>query len=650
MFTEQAKYLKHVVVGASCACAVAATVFGVSGMVATSPLQLAHADQSAEQPQSTSADFRAFTTSIGQGALNDIYTSCKFASYNVFDGVHDAATLDHVSDALTQIKAINTYRESVGLPALRVSPKLMIEAQCDAHYADKVTSHPQQFQLGENLAWTFSTTDGYTLWLAEKADFDALAAKFGGQNLQGADAHNFYTAHKQEIENALKELRTTKPTAQIGHYLNLIDPKYYATGLAVCTYGSTNGWTAASQVFDMETPKLEPGYHVVGHVPESNESNTQTVADFEAQWNAFKEKAQSAAGVQNGQAGEQAGKQDGKQDGKQEKETPHAAPEASKAAAPYFPELSALHGARISGDSYAQTMQAISQAAFKTSDVAILATKNGYWDALSASALAGANKAPLFLCDWENAPQQTIDELKRLQTKTIIVCGGPSVIPEQVISQLKRELPSVTIKRVFGEWADDTAVSIANTIQHADTCFVTTSAHYADALSASSLAYAKQFPIFLTNQNNMLSIKTLEAIHNLGVKHIVIVGGTSAISEDVKAQLASMNQSSKLGAEITRVSGETWYDTSRKIADLSLKNGFSAGRVGITTSWGYTDALCASALCGSLGMPLLLADDTNPKVVAEFLKDNHDAISQVDVFGGDAVVGSFTLRKANISL
>ena len=112
----QAKHLKHMLVGASCACALAATVFGVSGVVGLSPLADAHADQGVEQPQSSTADFRSFITFSGQSALNDIYTTCKFASYNVFDGVNDAATLDHVSDALSQIKAVNAYRASVGLP------------------------------------------------------------------------------------------------------------------------------------------------------------------------------------------------------------------------------------------------------------------------------------------------------------------------------------------------------------------------------------------------------------------------------------------------------------------------------------------------------------------------------------------------------
>lgn len=655
----QAKHLKHMLVGASCACALAATVFGVSGVVGSSSLADAHADQSVEQPQSSTADFRSFTTFIGQSALNDIYTTCKFATYNVFDGVNDAATLDHVSDALSQIKAVNAYRASVGLPELRISAKLMVQAQCDAHYADKNIAHPQQFNVGENLAWTYNTTDGYSLWLGEKADFDTLAAQYGGQNLVGRAAYDFYTAHQQDIEHALNDLRTTKPNAQIGHYLNLINPNYYATGFGVCTYGSTNGWIAASQVFDLQTPKLAPGYHVVGTVPESNESNTQTVADFEAQWNAFKERVQgqleSDAHSQN-DAGESSPAQSDQtdhmntaDDSQNTTSTTNDSP-ATSANAPYFPELSALKGNRISGDSYAQTMQAISQAAYQSADVAILATKNGYWDALSASALAGAHHAPLLLCDWDAAPTQTIDELKRLHVKKVIVCGGTAVVPDNVIAQLNRELPSVTVERVFGNWADDTAVRIAERIQHADTCFVTTSAHYADALSASSLAYAKQFPIFLTNEQNVLSDTTLAAIHRLGVKRIVIVGGTAAVSDNVQAQLTHMNQATQLGADITRVAGETWYDTSRAIADLSLARGFSANRVGITTSWGYTDALCASALCGSLGAPLLLADDTNPKVVAEFLRDNHDTISQVNVFGGDAVVGSFTLHKAHISL
>ena len=291
---------------------------------------------------------------------------------------------------------------------------------------------------------------------------------------------------------------------------------------------------------------------------------------------------------------------------------------------------------RIAGKTALDTMAKIVEQAFPSAENVVLATQYGYWDALSANALAGSLNAPIMLSDFDSLPEQTVAQLKRLQAKTVYICGGTHVISKQVEQQLHQL--GMRVVRYAGSEASDTATKIAlNTETVSDTCFITTSWGYGDSMSVSSYSYAKHAPIFLTNMNGDIDYSTLDAIRAKGFKHIVLVGGTSVISAEVEDLVRS------LGVSVERVWGETQYDTSLAFAKWATQDSKEPLTIGISTGYGFTDALCGAALTGKAGGVMVLADDSMTKQAFSAFKDfvgtHAKQIEDLQIFGGTSVVG-----------
>ena len=291
---------------------------------------------------------------------------------------------------------------------------------------------------------------------------------------------------------------------------------------------------------------------------------------------------------------------------------------------------------RYAGKTALDTMAKIVEQAFPSAENVVLATQYGYWDALSANALAGSLNAPIMLSDFDSLPEQTVAQLKRLQAKTVYICGGTHVISKQVEQQLHQL--GMRVVRYAGSEASDTATKIAlNTETVSDTCFITTSWGYGDSMSVSSYSYAKHAPIFLTNMNGDIDDSTLDAIRAKGFKHIVLVGGTSVISAEVEDLVRS------LGVSVERVWGETQYDTSLAFAKWATQDSKEPLTIGISTGYGFTDALCGAALTGKAGGVMVLADDSMTKQAFSAFKDfvgtHAKQIEDLQIFGGTSVVG-----------
>ena len=288
---------------------------------------------------------------------------------------------------------------------------------------------------------------------------------------------------------------------------------------------------------------------------------------------------------------------------------------------------------RIAGNTAEDTMQQIVQAAFPDPvKEVVLATSEGYWDALSANSLAGSLNAPVLLTHHGQLPEQTISELKRLKTSKVVVCGGENAISNDVVAQLKAL--NIEVERVAGNMASDTANDIAQKLANTDTAVVATSWGYEDALSAASFAYAKKAPIFLTNYNTAtLDASNIQTMKDKGVKKVYIVGGTAVVSPEVESQLSAA------GIAVERVAGNTAYDTSAKLATKLISLGMSANNMAIATGWGYTDALAGAALCGKQNSVMVLADNTNQTAINDVVATNKKSIKNYYIFGGTSVVG-----------
>jgi hypothetical protein len=91
---------------------------------------------------------------------------------------------------------------------------------------------------------------------------------------------------------------------------------------------------------------------------------------------------------------------------------------------------------------------------------AIIATGENFPDAVVGGSVGGALVGPVLLVKQNTIPSQTVAELKRLNPEKIYVVGGPAVIADSVVNQLKQyTLGSVTRLAGSNRYATAAAVS-----------------------------------------------------------------------------------------------------------------------------------------------------------------------------------------------
>ncbi|MBQ3301573.1 MAG: cell wall-binding repeat-containing protein, partial [Eggerthellaceae bacterium] len=295
--------------------------------------------------------------------------------------------------------------------------------------------------------------------------------------------------------------------------------------------------------------------------------------------------------------------------------------------------------ARLGGKDAYDTMKKIVSKGFSKCDVAVIATFDGYWDALAASSLAGVYDAPVLLTDTNKLSQECLDELRALNVKRAIIVGGPAAVSKNVESKLDQL--GYNPSRLYGNTALETATAIAGAVGNmaSDTCVIATSNGYWDALAASPYAYSTLSPIFLTRDDGVLTDAVLAKIKAGGFKRAVIAGGTTAVKASAETKLKA------LGIEPVRCNGKDAYETAIKLAKWEIGQGMSANGMGIATINGYWDALTGSALCGTFGSVLVLADDDNVSAIEQVMQPNKAKISTYYIFGGTAAVGTKVEKK-----
>lgn len=288
---------------------------------------------------------------------------------------------------------------------------------------------------------------------------------------------------------------------------------------------------------------------------------------------------------------------------------------------------------RLWGQNAYGTMKAISNEGFAdgSCNTVVLATFDGYWDALTASSLAGLYSCPVLLTGSSELDATAASEIKRLGADKVYIIGGPVAISEGVESQVRAL--GVTTERLAGENAMGTARAVykEGKGQWGSTAIVATSDGYWDALSASPYAYAKAAPIFLTHpESDKLASADTSAIKSGGFDRLVICGGTDVVSSAVDKSFS--------GIDVVRLGGANAYDTSVLIVNWCLTHGMSSSVMGVATGTGYWDALTGASLCGMNNAPILLVADGYTQTIDKVLAPNRSKVLKVYVFGGEAAV------------
>ena len=196
---------------------------------------------------------------------------------------------------------------------------------------------------------------------------------------------------------------------------------------------------------------------------------------------------------------------------------------------------------RLAGADRYETAAAISRATFPARvPVAYVATGADYPDALGGVPAAGREGGPILLVRPGSLPSATRSELGRLAPQRIVILGGTSAVNEVVASQLQAYTAS-PVQRRAGADRYETAVAIsrASFAGGAGRVFIATGANFPDGLAGGPAAAVAGGPLLLVRDTSLPN-SVRDELLRLGPGRVTILGGMSAVSESVRAEITRL--------------------------------------------------------------------------------------------------------------
>lgn len=163
---------------------------------------------------------------------------------------------------------------------------------------------------------------------------------------------------------------------------------------------------------------------------------------------------------------------------------------------------------------------------------------------------------------------------------------------------------------------------------------IATARSFPDALGGSALAGALHAPILLT-EPAVLADAVKAEIARLGASHVIVLGGTGAVSAPVYAALDALPGVT----EIERIEGSTRYQTAEKIAERTIaENEAWDGTAFVATGESFPDALGASPLAAAKGWPIYLVHPNPANEAGLVSAMDDDGVTSALILGGTGVV------------
>ncbi len=301
---------------------------------------------------------------------------------------------------------------------------------------------------------------------------------------------------------------------------------------------------------------------------------------------------------------------------------------------------------RLAGNTRVETAVAISADTFPTATTAMIVNDNAFPDALAGNYLAAETGSPILLSGLNAAPAATMAELTRLGVTNVTLLGGTSVLAEAVETQM--EAAGYVVERVAGTNRFGTAAAIAQARPASEvgtnedgmkTAVVSSGfdANFPDALAAGPVVYAQNFPQLLTPSTEMAA-EIPGAIDALGIQHVILTGGTGAISAAVETAIAGE------GVTVERIAGGDRFGTATELADKAIDDlGHVDTHVNVAFARKFPDALAGGPHAGEEASTIVLSEtaSVDPTTCA-FLTARAATLSSGDLFGGTAVVSDTT--------
>lgn len=279
---------------------------------------------------------------------------------------------------------------------------------------------------------------------------------------------------------------------------------------------------------------------------------------------------------------------------------------------------------RLNGRTLYHTSALISEQGWNRSDTVILSRGDRFSDALTGVPLAAKYNAPLLLSRSDRLDDYTKAELKRLGAEKVIILGGHLAISPSVEEQIKK-LGITNVERLAGANMHVTAELIAKRVapNGSDKAIIVSDNRFQDALSVASYAGKEGIPILLANTERIPEA-TKNALADLGVKEVLLIGGELAISSKVEKQFTQ---------QTSRIAGRTMFDTNIQAFNYFRPD---TDKVYIATSERFPDGLSGAALAAKQNVGVLLVRDPLRDVTRTNLESYN--YREVYVLGGELAI------------
>lgn len=257
---------------------------------------------------------------------------------------------------------------------------------------------------------------------------------------------------------------------------------------------------------------------------------------------------------------------------------------------------SALTMLEIKGSNRYETSALIADKQNYTTAILVNSTKS-IADGLSASALAGATNAPIFLIKQNEIPKSI--ELRLECTNKIYIIGSEGAISKSVEDGLKKS--GFYVNRIGGKNRYETSVNVATEVKKvkggaSETFIVNGVKGEADAMSISSVAARDSAPVILTN-GKTISADAKKIVNSIPNRYAI---GLQGVMDESLVE--------SLGA--TRIGGSNRFETNKKIIKTFYKN---VASYYLSKSDQLVDALAASPV--TKYSPIVLVSKNSDKSV-----------------------------------
>ncbi|GEM_PF-3504508 len=193
-------------------------------------------------------------------------------------------------------------------------------------------------------------------------------------------------------------------------------------------------------------------------------------------------------------------------------------------------------------------------------------------------------------------------------------------------------------ERLSGSNRYSTAANISQAgWDHSSLVLLARGDNYADALAGVPLAYLLDAPILLSS-TSQIGATTLDEIERLGATRVIILGGTSAISDNVASILTGN------GLTVERIAGSNRYHTAVLTAEYMRAHGASFDSAVIAVGTNFPDALAAASYAAIQERPILLTGSSTLSLITKGAIESM-GIEDTFVVGGTSVISDGVLTE-----